>query len=221
MVRDAGQIPPLAKMRNVNDLSTMANLTLNIPPNNNLTTQVPGSTGFEYMALDHHFQQFGPLQGDSCSPLLDGNTWNNNNGGGMGFVILLPIWPAADLTVSHRYIDQSSTPALSPSTSTSVTHSPSSSDHDWEVHYQSISDIGRLVATYTDTTFYERPLNIPQGQSMPDAVFGCLEPPTLIQGMLSAESESSRILELQYPTPVTPIGMEKLETVVDSSTLAR
>ncbi|KAF8623567.1 hypothetical protein AX15_006336 [Amanita polypyramis BW_CC] len=211
MVRDAGQISPLARIRNVNGLSATSNPTPNPPINNNLVAQLPSSAGLEHIALDYQFQQFAPLQSGGSS---DGNTWNCYGG-----------------ETGHRYVDHSSTPpSLSHSTSTSEAHSPSSSDHDWGAHYQSMGDIERLMASYTDSTFYERSLDISQGlRHISDPVFGCLEPPSLIQpfrvgneGMLLTEPESSRdlaMLDLQYPTPVTPIGMEKLETVVDSSAL--
>lgn len=71
------------------------------------------------------------------------------------------------------------------------------------------------MASYADATLYEYPL---------DAFFGnsSLEPAAIIQPCFkkeaSTEVDSSRgdaSLELLSPTPITPIGMEKLETALD------
>jgi hypothetical protein len=85
------------------------------------------------------------------------------------------------------------------------------------------------VASFNDPGFYQRQLDAFQ-VTAPDIGFGSSEPSHLIQPCLKVkngqgsfsvagpEVDYSTNVELQYPTPVTPIGMEKLETVIDSST---
>lgn len=75
------------------------------------------------------------------------------------------------------------------------------------------------MASYADATLYEHPS---------DAVFGSLEPAATIEPCFkeeaTTEADSSRrdtSLELLSPTPITPIGMENLETVLDMSALAK
>ena len=69
------------------------------------------------------------------------------------------------------------------------------------------------MASYADATLYEYPLDAA-------LLFGSssLEPAAIIQPCFKEEASTSRrdaSLELLSPTPITPIGMGKLETALD------
>lgn len=155
------------------------------------------SASVDYVALDHRFL---PVQ-NNVQPLHNSNTWNGNGIGTMGC------------------IDCSTPPSLSHSTSTSVTHSPSSSEHD---QYQSITTFERPMDPYADATFYGHQPDVFDGLE-PALIRPCVKVgnggvgSTGSIGMGSAPCDAG--LELQYPTPVTAIDMENLETDITSPAL--
>ncbi|PFH54237.1 hypothetical protein AMATHDRAFT_44769 [Amanita thiersii Skay4041] len=213
--------PSSSGIQSISNYNTVNYIPFGIHPKsqsiNVSSTSGPRSTCFEYMPLQSPFGQYQQLQGNASTP-LNVHLWDPQN--------------VQDFCDSfYSAVDKSTPPSLSNSTNSSATHSPSSSDHGRESHFQNMSSFDHLITPYMDSTICYPRSNVSHVQGPTDSFFESVEPASLLQSFMVPKEGSQQLIlssgasrndqarcdiELQYPSPITPFGVEKIAAVIDS-----